>query len=264
MFLAVCMSLALGVAGHVPAPFLISFLPSRGVPIVGDMVDSVTKVGSELEVAQGFIVDEAHEPNRERTHIESGEGFRMIGRFRLYKEACELLELCFVRKDRTAFERPADALNDRISSPMIGDVKSEYVGSRSAFGFVEGNVGYTQHNAFIGDVSLVSRLCGFRTGVGGICRSSSLTERKEYQADTKYSDRHPDDGGNAHKPGPSGRNQLGLKIIFVVSALASGLVFLAYALYLGLRGERHAASFGAYIGAVCVTLGACLGLLLVG
>jgi len=97
---------------------------------------------------------------------------------------------------------------------------------------------------------------GVGRSVGG---TPGFAEGDKQQPNAEYADRHPDNGGDAHVSGPRRGDPLRSEVVFVVLSLACGFGFLAYALKLGLRGEGGAAAFSAYVGAVCVTLGVCLG-----
>jgi putative flippase GtrA len=61
---------------------------------------------------------------------------------------------------------------------------------------------------------------------------------------------------------PNGRNQLGLKIAFVVFAFAGGFGSFAYALVLLKRGEDGAVPLYGYAGALGIGVGLLVGFLL--
>lgn len=99
--------------------------------------------------------------------------------------------------------------------------------------------------------------------LGDIVRPPRGLESHKYQSNAYQTGSHADNRGNAHMSGPSRSNSLGLKIVFVAFALASGLAFLVYASYLFIRGERGASIFYYYVASLGVIFGAVFGRMLI-
>jgi hypothetical protein len=100
---------------------------------------------------------------------------------------------------------------------------------------------------------------GIMRSIGGALVLAESGENQEYADDAEGRTAYR---GEAHVVRPNGRDQLGLKVAFIVFTFASGLGCFAYALSLVRRREANAVPLYMYAGAVCIGCGLLGGFLL--
>ena len=103
----------------------------------------------------------------------------------------------------------------------------------------------------------------FERVLGGLRGVSCFLKGLVHQADAENSYRHANDGSDAHRAGPSGRDQLGLKIVFIMLILAGGIKVLADARSDFVARKTGTSLSRAYFGGVMVILAVIGGIALI-